>query len=217
MNELYYLSLSFLLYFFLDTMLVYSSGKKGRWFKLHAAANCVIVGITINDIYSIVINPYNAFQPKHHIIDGIFTLMIHIYHCIYFELKTIDYPHHIISVFIPMFLIPNIPYRFTSLYTFVCSGLPGGLNYLALSLVKHGHLTRLREKEISSFLNAYIRIPGGVTATLFGLMVAVNEKNDLVKYCIYSTSFLTFHNVVYFGKMAMENYGENKIRDKNNI
>jgi hypothetical protein len=211
----YYFILSFLLYRFFDSILILYTGRNGRWFKLHAVANFVVVGITSNDIYEIAINPYNAFQPKNHIMDGIFVLMIHVYHCIYFKLKPIDYPHHIISVFIPTFLIPNIHYRYTSLYTFIGSGLPGGLNYIALSMVKNQQMDRITEKQISSFLNAYIRIPGGIIATFLGLMSAVNEKNELTKYCIYTTSFLTYYNVVYFGKMAMENYGENKYKLKN--
>tara|TARA_B100000902_G_scaffold48234_1_gene55315 strand:- start:3500 stop:4156 length:657 start_codon:yes stop_codon:yes gene_type:complete len=193
-----------------DMLLIIFSGWNARWFKLHACVNSLIVGLTIDNVYMMIQNPQCGFDKKNTHIDGIFTVALHIYHCLFFKLKTIDYYHHGFSVFIPVLLVPNITYRFNSLYYFTLSGLPGGLDYLALTMVKYDYMDKITEKKVSSLLNSYIRMPLGTIASFYTYTAAVNEKDPIIFSSLSIMCFLIYYNVSYFGKLAIENYGKNK-------
>ena len=205
-----YLFFAIIMCGFVDLFLYIITGKKARWFKLHACINALIVGLTYNNVFMIVRNPQCGFDEKTTNIDGIFTVALHIYHCLFFQLKTIDYYHHGLSVFIPILLVPNINYRFNSLYYFTLSGLPGGLDYFALTMVKYNYIDKLLEKKFSSIINAYVRMPLGTIAAFYTYTAAVNENNIIIFISLNAMSFLVYYNVSYFGKLAIENHGENK-------
>ncbi len=209
-NETEMFLIALLLCFFIDMILLLTTGKNARWFKLHACVNSLIVGLTIDNIYMMIKNPQCGFDEKTSHIDGIFTVVLHVYHCLFFKLKTIDYYHHGFSVFIPILLVPNINYRFNSLYYFTLSGLPGGLDYLALTMVKYDYMDKITEKKVSSLLNSYIRMPLGTIASFYTYTAAVNEKDNIIFSSLSVMCFLIYYNVSYFGKLAIENYGENK-------
>jgi hypothetical protein len=201
---------AFAICFFIDIILYAQTGPTARWFKLHTCVNSLIVGLTCQNVYTMILNPQSGFDIKNTHTDGIFTVVLHLYHCMFFELKTIDYYHHGLSVFIPVLLVPNINYRFTSLYYFTLSGLPGGVDYFALTLVKYDYISKLTEKQVSSILNAYIRMPLGTIASFYTYTVATNESNYNKCISLYIMTFLIFANVSYFGKLSIENYGKSK-------
>tara|TARA_B110000008_G_scaffold279648_1_gene327702 strand:+ start:4501 stop:5175 length:675 start_codon:yes stop_codon:yes gene_type:complete len=210
----YYLIIKFLILYFIvcysiDNILIISTGIKARWFKLHACYNMVIVGSTINDVYDILIDPSQGFN--HQIqIHGSAVFILHLYHCIFFKLKPIDYYHHGISVFLPIMLIPSIPYKFVNLYYFNLCGLPGGIDYFALVLVKYNKMTKTTQKYYSSLTNAYIRIPLGIIACCFNYIAMLNQNNIKPYYSLLIMGFIIYSNVIYFGKLSIENYAENK-------
>ncbi len=205
-----WLIISLIICGFIDLSLIMLSGWKARWFKLHACINSLIVGLTVDNIYMMICDPQCGFEPKMNNIDGIFTVSLHLYHCLFFKLKGIDYYHHGLSVFVPILLVPNIKYKFNSLYYFTLSGLPGGLDYFALSLVKYDYISKLKEKQISSLLNTYIRMPLGNIAAFYTYTAAVNETDINKLISLGTMAFIIYFNVSYFGKLAIENYGENK-------
>ena len=193
-----------------DFILSITTGKKARWFKLHACMNSFIVGLTYENVYMMIKDPQSGFDENLSNIDGIFTVALHVYHCLFFELKPIDYYHHGISVFVPVLFMPNINYKFNSLYYFTLSGLPGGLDYLALTFVKFGNLNKTTEKKFSALMNSYIRMPLGTIASFYTYTAAVNETNLQKKVSLSVMCFLIYANVSYFGKLAIENFGEKK-------
>ena len=193
-----------------DLFLFLLTGNKARWFKLHTCINSLIVGLTIDNVYMIICDPQCGFDEKTNNIDGVFTVALHIYHCLFFKLKTIDYYHHGISVFLPIIIMPSINYRFNSLYYFTLSGFPGGLDYMALTLVKYNKINKLTEKKFSSFINAYVRMPLGTISTFYTYTAAINEQNNIKFIHLNMMAFLVFMNVSFFGKLAIENYGESK-------
>ena len=179
-------------------------------FKLHGCVNTIIVGLTLDNVYDMICDPQSGFDEKLNNIDGIFTIALHLYHCLFFKLKNMDYYHHGFSVFVPALLIPNINYRFNSLYYFTLSGLPGGLDYFALTLVKYNCLSKLNEKYFASLINAYVRMPLGSIAAFYTYTAAVNEANYIKMISLGSMTFILYYNVSFFGKLAIENYGESK-------
>ena len=133
-----------------------------------------------------------------------------------FKLKPIDYWHHSISVFFPIILIPNIPKcRYNCVYYFIGTGLPGGLEYFSLVFNKYDYITRYQQKKISAYLNSYIRMPGGILACSYIYLNSFNINLIRERYCMYMLTFIIYCNVIYFGKMSIENYGENMyLKDK---
>jgi len=193
---------------FFDTILLYLTGPKARWFKLHACYNMFIVGSTISDIYDIIIEPSDGLTYKDTSV-GSAVLTLHLYHCLFFNLKRIDYYHHIISVFFPILLIPNIKYKFTSLYYFNMCGLPGGIDYFCLIFVKQKKMKKNTQKYISSLTNAYIRIPLGIVACCFNYKAVLMETDIVIILSLIMMGIIIYNNVIVFGKLAIENYVEN--------
>ena len=211
-----YIIYSLLTCFIIDYSLILTTGTKVRWFKLHGCYNMVMVGLTIDNILKMIQNPYSGFDIINTDMAAIFALMIHIYHCIMFKLKPIDYWHHSISVFFPIILIPNIPKcRYNCVYYFIGTGLPGGLEYFSLVFNKYHYITRYQQKKISAYLNSYIRMPGGILACAYIYLNSFNIDLMHQRYCMYMLTFIIYSNVTYFGKMSIENYGENMyLKDK---
>jgi len=206
---LYLISIFFIWCYFFDTLLIFLTGNNARWFKLHACYNMFIVGYTIGDVYDIIINPQSGFNYKNQTI-GLAVLILHVYHCIFFDLKPIDYYHHGISVFFPILLIPNIQYKFTSLYYFNMCGLPGGIDYFGLVFVKYNKIKKITQKKISSLTNAYIRIPLGIVCCCYNYQAFLMVNDNIVLKSLMVMGIVIYTNVIGFGKLAIENYVENK-------
>ena len=215
-NIIQYFIYSFIICYIIDSLLLFSTGEKGRWFKLHGCYNMLIVGLCFNDIISMISNPSSGFDTVNIFLPGVYSTTIHIYHCIYFKLKCIDYYHHILSVFAPCLIVPFINQsRYVNLYFFILTGLPGGLDYFGLCFYKYNIITKLQQKYISSILNSYIRIPGGIISVTYTILDIKNVSNIQSTISMYIISFIVYFNVTYFGKMAIENYGENIYFNKN--
>ena len=59
-------------------------------------------------------------------------------------------------------------------------------------------------------MNTYIRMPLGTIASFYTYTAGINETDIIKRNSLYIMSFLIFCNVSYFGKLSIENYGENK-------
>ena len=69
-----------------------------------------------------------------------------------------------------------------NLCLFLMSGLPGGIDYAMLAAVKTGRMDRLREKELNTLINTWIRIPGLVMVGVVAwccLMHGRSPRRDL--------------------------------------
>jgi hypothetical protein len=87
----------------------------------------------------------------------------HIWHFLY-EYSSIDTEtkiHHIVSVFFVGACGILLPYGYTldEVDFFMC-GLPGGLDYICLTLVKLNAMSSMTEKYINRWLNLLVRYPG---------------------------------------------------------
>jgi hypothetical protein len=80
---------------------------------------------------------------------------VHVYHMIAFgKLSVNDYFHHL--MFIPTVGFFGQYYEWGALRNFLCffiSGLPGGVDYLLLVLVKLGHIDVMAQKRVCAALN----------------------------------------------------------------
>ena len=214
------LSLAFLQFFILafikclDVGMCKYYSDKARWFQIHFIMNMFVTAFCVNDITDILYDVNESYKVLPNHIAGSIALQLHIYHTLFFELSTIDKYHHISSVFLcfPPSLVFNR--KILSLFYFIGTGLPGGINYLLLTLVKNGQMGYLEEKKWSSYINAYIRMPGGAVCSFLTLSNVLQTDDIYAKSCGAFLSFIVFSNTAYFGKLAIENHTERLTESK---
>jgi hypothetical protein len=146
------------------------------------------------------------------------TFAIHIYHTIFFKLNNTELYHHIIYVFLTAIFLTSIYphiYLSISITTFFITGLPGGIVYFLLCLQKRNLITKITQKQIHSYIDTYIRIPGGILSSILNFNTASLCQNLYVKYVYYFLFVLAYSNVTYYGKMAIENNIEYQQKQKN--
>lgn len=194
----------------IDFLLCKCFGNKTRWFQLHSAVNMVIVIIIYNDIINLFINPLENIQTINTQIDHYFILILHIYHFfITDKLSFMDYFHHILFVgggLIPTLFIYNN--NLVRLGWFAVGGLPGSIEYLTLSLVKHDKMCYINQKRITAYMYNYIRYPITIYCpTLTYIAYRENKLPDIINpILLIYICFLLFFNGGFYNKLTIENY-----------
>ena len=88
---------------------------------------------------------------------------------------------------------------------FLC-GLPGYVDYLTLIAHKLGRLDRLTQKRISSLVQISLRMPGILWCCFLAYQIGLASPNN--RGYVFVTSALSALNGLYFGYVAIRNYGE---------
>lgn len=160
---------SFLVVLAADTVLRYAPGFNAastRYNLLHALLNTYVVVSVVPDCYFVLANPLEAMSAPYSDVPLATTIGLHLFHCVsqYKSLTTVDWAHHLVSNMLVSFLC--FPYDYGPLMQwgllFIC-GLPGGIDYYLLTLVKLGTIAPSTEKRINRLLNTWIRAPGIVS------------------------------------------------------
>jgi len=99
-------------------------------------------------------------------------------------------------------------------FYFFCTGLPGMIDYTVLALVKNGRVMRLTQKKIYSYINPYVRMPGGTFAASLILQDAFQSGGDVKHYTCLALATIVFTNSAYYGKQAIENHTETAVSQK---
>ena len=203
--------LQLIVYYFIylaDTVICKYYSDKARWFQIHSFGNLFVCLFSFLDIISITYDLNEVSLPLTQYIGGSFALQIHLYHTLNFKLTAMDKFHHISSVFLcfPPSIIFNK--KVLSLFYFIGTGLPGGIDYLLLTLVKNGQLDYMKEKKYNSYINAYLRMPGGAVCSFLTFNSAINNDIMIEKVSGLFLSFIAYANTAFFGKLAIENYIE---------
>lgn len=182
-----------------------------KYFMNHFLANMYIVYLTYNDVIYILQDPINGIKSADNclytlsIIEG-----IHFYHTIIYiqKLTWIDWLHHLATFYLVALAKAyhnGLIYNFGNF--FLC-GLPGGIDYLLLFLVKMGYIHKLTEKYINTILNAWIRNPG----ILFYCCILLTHTELLQgHHFIFHCIALCFWNAIFFNNRVLINYGASKI------
>ena len=186
--------------------LIRATKTEGRWFQLHAAGNAVVTAFTLGDVIDCLMDHSASIQPLSHNVAGAVALSIHLYHIIAFPLRREDWIHHIFSVFLCTPLCYINTHKSVSVFYFFCTGLPGMIDYSILSLVKNGKVTKLTQKKIYSYINPYIRMPGGTFAATLMLQDAIHTDDQIKQYSGMMLALIVFINSAYYGKQAIDNY-----------
>jgi hypothetical protein len=180
-----------------------------RYFFLHAVINLGVVCFAAwPDVLRLLLDSTHAYSgPSHTMVANSAIMAIHIYHCLAFKLSTADIVHHLLFVTICCGLA--IPFKHhggvaNNVGCFVLSGLPGGVDYVMLVLVKHSKLDKLTEKKWNARIQGWLR---GPPMAVYAFVVWQNYclgtlgAKDLPYQLLFFTTAATLHilNGVYYG------------------
>ena len=143
--------------------------NSARWYILHAVAN---LGVTITSVSDVCV----AFSDPIHSMESMgvspsgrlrspypmrIIAALHIFHMLAFKCSKADYFHHFLFVGLlcPAGLLCDWGPLQNAVSLFLC-GLPGGIDYAMLAMVRHDILARLTEKTVNSYINVWLRGPG---------------------------------------------------------
>ena len=194
------------LFYFIDRFIV---PKKGRWFILHTIGNFFTACYTAPIVYHVLTDPIKSFNEEPNYRPLNLTMALHIYHTLFFNnLTTIDWIHHIV-----MCTVAGCSYFYkvgqcTNFIIFFINGLPGGLDYFMLALVKHNKLNYLKEKELNSYINIWIRSPGIIIgaynlylANLYGILqTGIIEGLIILGSLLWNAQYFTYRVVANYHK-----------------
>lgn len=204
-----YLLWSFAVIAALDVALYLSGRNKSRWFKLHVLANLCTVIFSYSDFVTVISDPLKNYSGTGgSLIPTNMTLALHLYHAFAFNnLKMVDWAHHIIMMTILTFILWCPHTQITNSVIFVTNGLPGGIDYFLLILVKDGIINRVTEKRINSKLNIWIRGP----LILIAAYVVYLQWRYNITGCSFWVTFsiiaALYWNAQYFTERVVYNWG----------
>lgn len=194
----------------------YTAPKEARWFYLHIWINagCLISGY--NDIYDTIADPINNYAsnwttstPYAIIAAG------HLYHMIMFHnLKYMDWLHHITMVVITLpWTIYMMPVKGAIFALSGLSGLPGGIDYVLLTLAKLGKIDWNTEKKYNNYIQVWLRTPWLLFSCAWGWMFAMNQT---LHYGTLISFGFVFWNACFFMQDTLKaNYVKLSIIQKN--
>lgn len=192
-----------------------AAGLQGVYYLIHAIHNGFIVHATYNE----VLHPFLNFSTMHiaptnyYAAELVFAL--HAYHCIYYwrKFKLDDWLHHIlmIAVALPIGVsVPSGPLLGFSL--FFTTGLPGGIDYFLLFLVRNSWLHRDIEKLVNARLATWVRGPGCIAqAALTCAYLSMQNTPGFYVWLAYLTAALNYWNGAYFGAQVLYDAGQRSI------
>ena len=194
-----------------------------RWFLLHALGNAFVVAFAAPDIlYTFRRPPYAMSLPYCRELHGAglfaacsdwpqcIIVALHAYHMLAFKLSAEDMFHHI--VFVPTIAGANFAFEFgpgANILAFFISGLPGGIDYLMLGMVKMGLLDSMKEKRLNCSINTWIRAPGinAFCVVVLSAWCHPPAGEASVPASIFlPLVLLTFFNGQYYAQRVVGNY-----------
>ena len=191
---------------------------QARWFFCHACANLGVVIAAVPSIVAVFKDPLNAMNPVMHADTSVWgsgsiwplTIInsVHIYHMVGgFGLSSSDYFHHL--MFIPTLGFPGQIFAFgagANWQGFFISGLPGGIDYFYLGLLKLGISDKMAQKRLSSNLNVWVRAPGILSATFILYQSVIYNIVAVPWWTIVLQLLLPPYNALYYSKQSVANY-----------
>lgn len=197
--------LTLALSFITDKVFTFIIKPHSRYFCMHVILNSYIVYITYETTYQFLLNPiaeYN-FYSKAGIQSCSIIIGFHLYHILTEKLGLEDKMHHIVTVFITgtTGLIKPSGDILSAINFFMC-GLPGGLDYFLLVLVKYNLINKLTEKYINRWLNLLIRMPGMMLCCWYSILNLYYGNIEFIKDMLplIAVALMTINSIYYCNK-----------------
>lgn len=183
-----------------------------QWFQLHCISNLLITIQCWREFTNILSNQdHILIETTNH--EALYlAISLHIYHILFWRISEIDRIHHISSVFICGPLMLYINTQLVSWLLIIATGIPGGIDYFLLVLVKLNKLTMKDEKNANALLNTYFRGPFGVLGSYFCYRYIVHTEYKSQQAAAAIIMITSYWNANYFTKLAVENNIKYKIQ-----
>ena len=185
---------------------------QGVYYIVHAVHNALIVRSTWSDVKNTFTNFQDLplYEPNYEAISLCFAL--HVYHCLcyYKKFRFDDWLHHVLMIGVALPIGAYMPSSTLIGYSlFFSTGLPGGIDYALLFLVRNGWLHTMREKQINTFMNVWIRSPGCAShaafTVVYGLLMAEGSYG-LYFWLSMIPAALMYWNGQYFMRQVVRDY-----------
>ena len=176
--------------------------------------NSWIIYTCCTDAFATVINPLESMVIRHTYSVTLSTAGItgfHLYHMMFFTALTLeDILHHTVNCGLNVAIGIGCPFgRTVALSNFAMCGLPGGIDYFLLILVKLKFLAPMWEKRLNRFLNLVIRYPLQFLCSYICLLnMYLGNVNGGVFTCFCMVLALSLHylNALYYCDKVVGNY-----------
>jgi|TARA_B110000208_G_C11656639_1_gene390042 hypothetical protein len=186
-----------------------SGDQNTRWYLTHAVTNAVIVILVVPDCLALLRDPAACLEaPSNSDIPLAITVALHLFHCMsqIQTLTALDWAHHLAGNMLVCALA--FPYHYGPLLSWGClyvCGLPGGIDYLMLYLVKTNRMDKLTEKRWNRRLNMWIRCPGIVSFLPFAYTAMLESRTSVPFPILVAQGALNLINGVYFADRVSGN------------
>ena len=200
----------------------------GRWFFVHAMGNAYIVYYSWWDVINTFVDPETALirpadaPPISYKVVAMIGA-IHGFHALFYKLSNADIFHHVAFVIFNQVAImwPAVSdwkgshgiqwgSSINALNFFVC-GLPGGLDYFFLALVKNDRLSRKRHKVWQAALNVWLRCPGTIATVTIIFFECRRHWNSVPASChtiCVLTVLLIGYNALHYMEAVVASAGK---------
>jgi hypothetical protein len=195
----------------IDRLLAKFTPLDGLYYLLHTIHNGTIVYLTGSEVYNTIthFDLINTMPKNLLALECVYAL--HFYHiAIYWrKFRFDDWLHHVLMIGVALPIGTFFDSKSLVGYSlFFTTGLPGGIDYFLLFLVRNGWLNRQTEKNINTQLNVWCRSPGCVShailtvafASIYGVWYSLDWCAAML------AAALTFWNGQYFMRQVVENY-----------
>ena len=192
-----------------------------RHFILHVMFNAWVVWMVAEDSIDAFLHPGTVLTANirnRHASSAVITTAgissFHLYHLLFFSnLTTEDLFHHFVNTFLVAVIGVALPIgKMISLSNLGMCGLPGGIDYTLLTLVKKNLIESITEKRINRYLNLLIRFPIQmflayiVISSHFNGSEVFQQFSYLTLAIIVTCSVLQLVNCIYYTMKVIENY-----------
>jgi hypothetical protein len=178
---------------------------QGVYYLIHAIHNAAIVYMTIPD----VIHTWIGVHGKQNMTALELVFALHFYHVFLYrhKFRVDDWLHHILMIGIALPIGGYFASGSLLGYSlFFTTGLPGGIDYALLFLVRNNLLSRKKEKTINAWLKVWIRSPGCASAAGYAICYAyLSAPYSPAWWAAIVTAVLNYWNGQYFMRQVVEN------------
>eukprot|EP00039_Didymoeca_costata_P007844 m.104579 g.104579 ORF g.104579 m.104579 type:complete len:259 (+) comp13847_c0_seq2:145-921(+) len=196
------------------------ANSKARWFALHGIVNLILAADCMPDVWTMLHNPVGSMHHNKHysLWPAYLSATLHAYHMImpwWRPLLLSDYFHHL--CFAGCLGSAQLSYRWgpgSNLFMFFVCGLPGGIDYIMLSLVKQGHMASIDEKRYNSFINTWIRAPGCTACAfcIYACWVVGASSPEIPDIVIWMCILLCYSNGQYYGARVIASHATHQAK-----
>ena len=192
----------------LDDILTKYTRIQGVYYLMHALHNVLIVKATLPDVIHTWTNFGGLYPQNMYALELVFAL--HFYHvCMHWrKFRMDDWLHHILMIGIALPIGGYFESGSLLGYSlFFTTGLPGGIDYVLLFLVRNNLLERSTEKRVNAWLNVWIRSPGCASTAGYAICYAylASSSYSMMRWAAIVTALLNYWNGQYFMRQIVEN------------